>query len=353
MPPPFFSILLPTKNRAIILAEAIQSILDQTFPDFELVVSDNDDSDVATRAVVATFSDARLRYHRTSGKLPMHENWENALRLATGRHVFVLEDKARLVPNALEVLHGILAREPDAVISFPFVLAEQDELPPVAVSPVPRRIPSEEILARLCDFDESVFPLLPRGLNSSAPRALFEALRQISPTGQLFSYVAPDFAQCYQVLSRVSEILALPQGLVYAPLSLKKKGSFSNGGACLRKDDGARRWLAELPVSVEALTAHVPVKSPWLWLNILIHDFHVFVCRPGFVPRWNWVKYHSFCLYLIVLGMMWGGEMGPERTAVAASLRREGLGFSFRVGLDFLRRCARAAWGRLKGNREV
>src|SRR5439155_7888958 len=95
----------PTKNRSEIVGGAIQSVLDQTFDDFELVISDNDDSETATRDAVAKFSDPRIRYFRTSGKLPMHENWENALDLARGEFVLVLEDKQRLVRNALQILH--------------------------------------------------------------------------------------------------------------------------------------------------------------------------------------------------------------------------------------------------------
>lgn len=350
---PFFSILLPTKNRSIILPEAIESILQQTFGDFELVVSDNDDSDVATRDVVTAFPDRRIRYLRTSGMLPMHENWENAFLHATGHHVFVLEDKARLVPNALELLQGILKGQPEAVITFPFVISEKDWLPSVPSDLVPQRIPSEEILSRLADFDEDVFPLLPRGLNSSAPRALLEALRQRSPTGRLFSQVAPDFSQCCQVLSCVEAVLAIPRGLVYSPKSLRKKGSFSNGGDVIVKGELARRWFSELPISEEAMLRDVPLKTPWLWINLLIYDFNIFVRRPGFVPRWNWIRYHSFCLYLIVLSMTWGGDMAAERRLFFHSLRHEGLAFSVKMSIDFIRRCAVAGWRRLKGNREV
>jgi hypothetical protein len=69
--------------------EAVQSALNQTFRDFELVVSDNDDSNAATRDAIAKFKDPRIRLS-TSGQLPMHENWENAFNLATGEHVLIL-----------------------------------------------------------------------------------------------------------------------------------------------------------------------------------------------------------------------------------------------------------------------
>src|SRR2546425_2856665 len=112
----FFSVLLPTKNRSEIVGGAIQSVLDQTFGDFELVISDNDDSETATRDAVAKFSDPRIRYFRTSGKLPMHENWENAFNQATGDYVLILEDKQRFVNNTLEILDRCIKEHPDAPI---------------------------------------------------------------------------------------------------------------------------------------------------------------------------------------------------------------------------------------------
>src|SRR5688500_17570347 len=118
MSEPFFSILLPTRNRSSIVDGAIESVLSQTFADFELIISDNDESNTATAEVVAKFTDPRIRYVRTSGNLPMHENWENAFLQARGRHVFILEDKVRLVSKALEILHQTLNQLGDVVISF-------------------------------------------------------------------------------------------------------------------------------------------------------------------------------------------------------------------------------------------
>src|SRR4051812_7380752 len=98
---PYFSILLPTRNRSEIVGGAIESVLAQTFADFELIISDNDISNTATRDEVGRYSDPRIRYVRTNGNLSMHENWENALNQASGRYCLILEDKMRLVSNAL------------------------------------------------------------------------------------------------------------------------------------------------------------------------------------------------------------------------------------------------------------
>lgn len=91
---PFFSIVLPTLNRAKYLSFAIQSVLNQSFEDFELIVSDNSSTD-NTEEVVEQFSDTRIRYVKTAKKLPMNESWEFALSYAKGEYItFIGDDDA-------------------------------------------------------------------------------------------------------------------------------------------------------------------------------------------------------------------------------------------------------------------
>src|SRR6187200_310428 len=60
MTPPLFSIVIPTYNRSELVQGAVRSILDQTFDDYEVVVSDNCSQD-DTQAVIAGFQDPRVR----------------------------------------------------------------------------------------------------------------------------------------------------------------------------------------------------------------------------------------------------------------------------------------------------
>ena len=353
MPVPRFSILLPTKNRSIIVGDAIRSVLEQTHHDWELVVSDNDDSNTATRDVVAGFQDPRIRYFRTSGKLAMHENWESAFQNSTGTHVLVLEDKQRLNRNALEILDRVLTAQPDAVITYPVVLTREDIPPLLPRDLTPIRMSATELLDRYCDFDEESWQYLPRGLNSVAPSALLRDLQRTSPTGHVFSHLAPDHSQAYQVLSRVDGVLHLPGSVIYIPLSLGKKGTFSTGLSCLRKDETAHRWFSQLPVSTEDLIRDVPIQTHWMPVNIVLHDFRKFLRRPGYTPRYNWIRYHSLALYMVLLGRWLGCDMTPELTATAASLRRQSSWFCLRVGIDLVRRVTLAVFRKLQGDRRL
>src|SRR5437868_6203051 len=62
-PMPRIAVLLPVYNGEKYVADAVQSVLDQTFTDFELVVIDDGSTD-RTADVLASFSDARMRIIR-------------------------------------------------------------------------------------------------------------------------------------------------------------------------------------------------------------------------------------------------------------------------------------------------
>lgn len=58
---PFFSIIIPTYNRAHMIGIAIQSVLDQTYDDWELIIVDDGSAD-DTKEVIEKYSDPRIKY---------------------------------------------------------------------------------------------------------------------------------------------------------------------------------------------------------------------------------------------------------------------------------------------------
>ena len=61
-PNPTVSIILPTYNRAALLPRAIDSVLAQSFTDWELLIWDDGSTD-NTSTVVQAYKDARIRYY--------------------------------------------------------------------------------------------------------------------------------------------------------------------------------------------------------------------------------------------------------------------------------------------------
>ena len=112
---PFFSILIPTRNRSNLLQKAIRSVLKQDWEDYELVVSDNDSSD-STRQVVESFDPSKIRYIRTPQFLSSADNWEFARRHASGEYIWLIGDDDYLVPGSLrEAAAVIRERSPDVL----------------------------------------------------------------------------------------------------------------------------------------------------------------------------------------------------------------------------------------------
>lgn len=138
--PAFFSVIIPTYNRAELLGRAIQSVLDQTEHDLELVVSNGGSTD-NTRAVVETFDDDRIRYVEANGKPDMAGNYSTAVQNATGRFVVFFSDDDALVPRALEKLKTAINKTEADLVVFPFA-----RYYPEGGSEGHRRIPPNAVL---------------------------------------------------------------------------------------------------------------------------------------------------------------------------------------------------------------
>jgi len=115
---PLFSILIPTRNRGHLLDYALRSALNQTFDDYEIIVSDNDSQD-DTRSVVDRLRNSKVQYVKTPKMLPMTESWEFALSHARGEWITVLCDDSALLASSLEAIAGAVRNASTQVIAWP------------------------------------------------------------------------------------------------------------------------------------------------------------------------------------------------------------------------------------------
>ena len=113
-----FSVLLPTRNGGAFLEKCLRSILEQNHRDFELVVSDNANSDSTPDILRAFTCDTRLRVLRQERTLPVHENWTAAIENSRGDYVLMMGDDDYLLPGTLARLDQILKRheDPDCIL---------------------------------------------------------------------------------------------------------------------------------------------------------------------------------------------------------------------------------------------
>ncbi len=97
---PRFSICIPAYNRPDTIRQAIQSVLNQTVHDWELLVTD-DSTDQHVERVVGSFADQRIHYEHNARRLGLEGNWNAGLARARGHYVKLLMDDDYLLPTCL------------------------------------------------------------------------------------------------------------------------------------------------------------------------------------------------------------------------------------------------------------
>lgn len=117
---PIVSIGMPVYNGEEFLSEALDSILEQTFKDFELIISDNASTD-QTESICRTYAakDSRIRFVRNETNLGASINYKTVFRLAKGRYFRWAPADDLFAPESLEVCVKTLNKHPEAVLCYP------------------------------------------------------------------------------------------------------------------------------------------------------------------------------------------------------------------------------------------
>ncbi len=87
---PFVSICIPTYQQPELFEKALISIFEQTYSNFEIIVTDDSIDDSIKKVVDKYNNDKRLKYYRNSVKKGAPENWNEAMRLANGEYIKIL-----------------------------------------------------------------------------------------------------------------------------------------------------------------------------------------------------------------------------------------------------------------------
>jgi glycosyltransferase involved in cell wall biosynthesis len=99
---PFFSIIIPTYNRSKKLKQVIDSVLAQTFTDFELLVMDDGSTD-DTPKIIAEYKDQRIIYQWDTNSGGPARPRNRGLKIAKGEWICFLDADDWWTPNKLEV----------------------------------------------------------------------------------------------------------------------------------------------------------------------------------------------------------------------------------------------------------
>lgn len=114
---PVFSVIMPTYNRAHILWRAIQSVLKQTYPFFELLIIDDNSKD-KTEELVKLFKDPRIRYFKLSKNRGASAARNFGLKKARGQLIAYLDSDNVWHPEFLEVMKQAFEKYPKKILIF-------------------------------------------------------------------------------------------------------------------------------------------------------------------------------------------------------------------------------------------
>lgn len=98
---PRVSVCIPVYNGSAYIAEAIDSVLAQTYKDFSLIVCDNCSTD-NTEEIVRSFADPRIKYVRNSKNLGLVGNSNRCIELADGEYICILHHDDVMMPDNIE-----------------------------------------------------------------------------------------------------------------------------------------------------------------------------------------------------------------------------------------------------------
>ena len=290
MESPFFSIIIPTRNRYETLFHTMRTVLCQDFGSFELVISDNSDEDSLPRIGVINeyLKDDRVRYYRPPGVLSMSDSWEFAVSKSTGEYIILFGDDDGLVAGSLRRMHDIITSTNAEILSWTRVEYSWPERTPkeaysnLMIIPYTSKtglIDSEKYIKHIVSF-KADYRLLPMFYNSAISRKMTELLK--AKAGRLFNASSPDVFTGYAFAHMLGKYITIGYPLSINGVSAKSNGAVHDNGDELKKEHwnllkkSEIKWPSELP---HFYTAYLGIIEPFIQLTKYFPELNKYISR--------------------------------------------------------------------------
>ena len=124
------SIVIPTRNRLSLLADAIATIVPQKGCDWEIVVFDNASAEPVDK-YIRQLQDPRIRSERSDEFLAVTDSWNRALSLARGDYIALLGDDDGLAPDYFKHIQSVINKfvKPELIYSAIYQFMHPGVLP--------------------------------------------------------------------------------------------------------------------------------------------------------------------------------------------------------------------------------
>jgi glycosyltransferase involved in cell wall biosynthesis len=204
---PLVSICIPTYNRPEYLRRAVESCLAQTYPHFEIIITDNSTND-DTAKIAPMWTDLRIRYHNNGGNIGATNSANRAMALSKGKYIKFLMDDDLLKPRCLELMTRALEENPTAGIAMaPMELIDETDrriFPRFYLFRTMRHRYRYQVGDGLIDRRRLLKDFLTRDYPCTVPSGLLyrvEALRQTSPASGKAG-TAADLEWCMKIAQK-------------------------------------------------------------------------------------------------------------------------------------------------------
>lgn len=118
---PRLSVILPTYNSQAFIAQAVKSVLDQSFQDFEFIIIDDGSTD-ATGDIVKSFNDPRIRLERR-GHAGLVNSLNYGISVARGEYIARMDSDDQSLPDRFFKQVAFLDLHPQAALCGSWAVA--------------------------------------------------------------------------------------------------------------------------------------------------------------------------------------------------------------------------------------
>lgn len=318
---PFFSIIIPTRNRSAIVTKAIESVINQQFKDWELLIIDNDISD-ATELAVKKYLNEKIKYFRT-GNLPIYDNWEYGINKTNGRYITVLEDKGQLFPDSLEIIFQTIQTYKVPIVSWGKSLSEEfkneNELETKYYS-------SSELLQYFLSLSlRHSIKMLPRFLNSCCESSIIAKSRD-TKVGRVFAQYDPDYTSAFMQLAFFEGVIYIKNPLVYYDMRYSNGVAFQYKLTDSFEYNDLLRLTFKNDINMDCICNLTPLKIPTIIYNALINDYLSIREKIGGKLKYfevNLYNYYLECYKSIISVETVGVDMTVERKLFFETLNQQ------------------------------
>ena len=233
-----FSVLIPTRNRLQYLKFAIDSVLQQNYENWEIIISDNC-SEEDIESYVKSLSDERIQYYRTSSFIPVTDNWNNALEKSSGDYVIMLGDDDGLMHGYFSTALNLINQfdSPDFLYTSAFLYAYPNVLQDFPKGLLHKWGNAEFLEGKTDPFileKNIAIETVKRSLNF---KVLFNfnvqfdlvarsLINELQKYGKFYQSPYPDYYSTIVLLLKAKKILAVPYPLTIVGITPKSFGYY-------------------------------------------------------------------------------------------------------------------------------